>query len=61
MPMEEKNPILRGQIYHINIDANHKPVGSEMWPDRPAIIVSNDINNQYSNTVEVVYLPTKLK
>ena len=59
--MEEKNPILRGQIYHINIDANHKPVGSEMWPDRPAIIVSNDINNQYSNTVEVVYLTTKLK
>lgn len=61
MSMEEKRTILRGQIYHVNLDPNQKPVGSEMWPDRPAIIVSNDINNEHSNTVEVVYLTTKLK
>lgn len=59
--MQDTNEILRGQVYHISGDQNCLPVGSEMWPDRPAVIVSNDINNRYSSTVEVVYLTTKRK
>ena len=59
--MSETNCVLRGQIYHINGDRSCLPVGSEMWPDRPAVIVSNDINNQYSRTVEVVYLTSKCR
>lgn len=59
--MTDTRTILRGQIYHINLDPEHNPIGSEEWPDRPGIIVSNDINNKYANVVEVVYLTTKLK
>lgn len=61
--MNDNKTILRGQIYHINLDPDpkNKPIGSEMWPDRPGIIVSNDTNNKFSNTVEVVYLTTKIK
>lgn len=31
-------------------------VGSEIGKRRPAVVVSNDVNNQYSNTVTVVPL-----
>lgn len=58
--MTDNRTILRGQIYYVKMDPENKPIGSEMWPERPGIIVSNDVNNQYSNTVEVVYLTTKL-
>ena len=43
----------RGEVY----DANFEPVvWSEIGKQRPSIVVSNDINNQYSNTVTVVPL-----
>lgn len=49
----------RGQIYYIN---SRKGVdGSEQQQNRPAVIVSNDTNNLFSGTVEVVYLTTKPK
>lgn len=51
--------ILRGQIYYVN--KTGKVVGSEQKSGRPAIIVSNDTGNFYSNLVEVVYLTTKEK
>lgn len=48
----------RGEIYYICL----RPVfGSEQQAGRPAIIVSNDMNNAYSDTVEVVYLTTQPK
>lgn len=49
----------RGEIYYIN--SYRKVEGSEQQANRPAIIVSNDMNNQFSATVEVVYLTTKPK
>lgn len=48
----------RGEIYYICL----RPVfGSEQQAGRPAIIVSNDMNNTYGNTIEVIYLTTQAK
>lgn len=51
----------KGQIYFVKNDPENPPFGSETWADRMAVIVSNDVNNKYSNTVMVVYLTTKKK
>ena len=40
-----------GDIYEVNLDP---VVGSEIGKRRPALIVSNDVNNQYSATVSVL-------
>ena len=57
-----KNPkrprLTRGDIYYVDGIA---AVGSEQQAGRPAIIVSNDLNNQYSKVVEIVYLTTASK
>lgn len=49
----------RGQIYYI--ESNHQEIGSEQRTGRPAVIVSNDKNNENSTTVEVVYMTTQPK
>ena len=49
----------RGQIYYIK--STYTEEGSEQRGDRPAVIVSNDKNNEYSQTVEVVYMTTRPK
>lgn len=49
----------RGQIYYI--ESNHQEIGSEQRAGRPAVIVSNDKNNENSTTVEVVYMTTQPK
>lgn len=51
--------IRRGEIYYI--ESGFQTTGSEQRPGRPAIIVSNDMNNEFSSTVEVVYLTTQPK
>lgn len=51
--------IKRGEIYYIESIYNEQ--GSEQRAGRPAIIVSNNKNNDSSDTVEVVYLTTKPK
>lgn len=53
------NQIERGDIFYVDKVAAAQ--GSEQRAGRPAIIVSNDKNNYYSDTVEVVYLTTKEK
>lgn len=53
--MEE---IRRGEVYYIEKAAAE---GSEQHGGRPAIIVSNDLCNKHSPTVEVVFLTTKHK
>lgn len=58
MDETKHSDFLRGQIYYINQPSHSVPTGSEMWADRYGVIVSNDVNNKYSNTVEVVYLTT---
>lgn len=50
--------IKRGDIYYID---SIYSTGSEQRGGRPAIIVSNDKNNQHSTTVEIVYLTTQPK
>lgn len=49
----------RGQIYYIK--STYTEEGSEQRGDRPAVIVSNDKNNEHSQTVEVVYMTTRPK
>lgn len=48
----------RGDIYYVEKSVF---TGSEQGSGRPAIIVSNDKNNEFSSTVEVVYLTTQPK
>lgn len=50
--------VYRGEIYYI---APNETTGSEQQSGRPAVIVSNDIGNEHSNVVEVVYLTTQEK
>lgn len=54
-----KMEVLRGDIYFVKSFA--KAIGSEQTEDRPAVIVSNDTGNHFSNICEVVYLTTKEK
>lgn len=49
----------RGEIWHIS--KGGRTCGSEQHSDRPAVIVSNDRNNENSGTVEVVYITTQFK
>lgn len=51
--------VKRGEIFYI--ERSYGQTGSEQVDGRPAIIVSNDENNRYSGTVEVVYLTTQPK
>ena len=47
-----------GQIYYVY---PKDYTGSEQGGGRPAIIVSNDVGNEYSQVVEVVFLTTREK
>lgn len=57
--MRQTRKILKGQIYYVQKAGF--TVGSEQKSGRPAIIVSNNTGNYYSNVVEVVYLTTQCK
>jgi mRNA interferase MazF len=46
-----KNFPRRGEIYLVCLDPT---IGSEIRKTRPALIISNDINNQYAGTVTVI-------
>ena len=50
--------MLRGTIHYI-LEGAH--TGSEQSAGRPAVIVSNDVNNAHSSVVEVVFLTTSPK
>lgn len=49
----------RGEIYFIK--STYREEGSEQRADRPAVIVSNNANNESSEVVEIVYLTTRPK
>ena len=53
--------IRRGEIYWIKNSEYRNAIGSVQKPGRPGIVVSNDANNSWSNTAEVVYLTTSPK
>ena len=42
---------LRGEIWRVNFDPT---IGAEIKKTRPALVISNDHNNQYSLTVTIV-------
>ena len=48
----------KGEIYLINFDPN---IGHEVKKKRPAIILSNDIHNQYSPLVTVAPISSNTK
>lgn len=52
--------VKKGEIWNIN-QGNTSSTGTEIWSNRPAIIVSNDATNQKAGFVNVVYLTTKDK
>lgn len=50
--------IKRGDIFYVHKQA---VVGCEQEAGRPGIVVSNEANNRFSDTVEIVYLTTQPK
>lgn len=53
--------IRRGDIFYIERYYSVNAGSSVTSPGRPGIVVSNDSNNRYSETVEIVYLTTQPK
>lgn len=52
--------IRRGEILYIR-QWGREPQGNEQRADRPAVVVSNDKNNENSGVIEVVYMTTQPK
>lgn len=52
--------VKRKEIYHINAGST-TTTGYEMWPERPAIIISNDVACEKAGFVNVIYLTTQRK
>ena len=50
--------IRRGEIYWVNLDP---VVGSEADKTRPALVLSNDINNEHAATITVLAISSQLK
>lgn len=50
--------IKRGSIYFATLDPTQ---GSEINKTRPVLVISNDINNQYSNTVKIIPITSNTK
>jgi mRNA interferase MazF len=46
----------RGEVYWVNLDPT---IGSEIAKTRPAVVISNDIGNQYSARVTVAPLTSQ--
>ncbi|HEY3115143.1 MAG TPA: type II toxin-antitoxin system PemK/MazF family toxin [Chloroflexota bacterium] len=47
---------LRGEVYWVNLDPT---IGSEIRNTRPALIISNDVGNEYSDRVIVAALTSQ--
>jgi mRNA interferase MazF len=52
------NPCKRGEIWMVNFNAGR---GSEQRGIRPALIIQNDIGNQYASTTIVAAVTTTIK
>ena len=48
----------RGDIYYLNLDPT---IGEEIKKIRPALIVSNNANNKFSETITVVPITSNIK
>ena len=59
MEGSEKMEVLKGDIFYIQ--KGGRVTGSEQYPERPAVVVSNNVGNEHSGIVEVVYLTSQPK
>lgn len=59
MEGSEKMDIYKGDIFYVL--KGGWTIGSEMDAGRPAVVVSNDVGNEHSGIVEVVYLTSQPK
>lgn len=57
-PSKTPDAIARGQVWFVADDPAHPAIGSEIWPDRYAVIVSADPIASRSGAVSVVYATT---
>ncbi len=48
----------RGEIYLVSLDPT---IGSEINKTRPALVISNNVNNQLSKTVTVIPITSQVK
>ena len=48
----------RGEIFLVSLDPT---IGSEINKTRPALVISNDINNKFSSTVTVIPITSNVK
>jgi mRNA-degrading endonuclease toxin of MazEF toxin-antitoxin module len=51
----------RGEIWFVASERETPAVGTEIWSDRPAVIVSNNVLNGRSGFAQVVYLSTSAR
>jgi mRNA-degrading endonuclease toxin of MazEF toxin-antitoxin module len=51
----------RGEIWRVLADPATPAVGNEIWSNRPAIIVSNNVLNARSGVAQIVYLSTAMR
>ncbi len=58
LPMTFNPDINRGDVFYVDRVQSY---GHEQRAGRPAIVVSNDVNNSHSSVVEIVYLTTQPK
>lgn len=51
----------RGEIWRVAADPERPAIGTEIWSDRPAVIVSNNVINARSGFAQVVYLSSSTR
>lgn len=47
----------RGEVYLVCLDPT---IGSEIGKSRPALVISNDVNNQHADTITVIPITSKI-
>jgi mRNA interferase MazF len=56
--MPTSTSIQRGEVYWINMDPT---VGAEIKKKRPALVVSNNINNKHSSLITILPITSNIK
>lgn len=51
----------KGDVWMVKADPDNKPIGTEIWANRPGIIVSGNVTNNNAGFVQIVYLTSSTK